>query len=152
MIVVRVDDSLIPQVDPASLKRAANLTLNHQALSIEVDLSIVITDNEQIQDLNRQFRRIDSPTDVLSFSAGFTDPDTQRLYIGDVIISFPQAQSQALSANHNVGQELSLLVVHGILHLLGQDHTNAKEKKQMWEAQSEILENLGIHGISIQDT
>jgi probable rRNA maturation factor len=152
MILVRVDDSFIPQVDPDRLERAANLTLQHQALSKEVDLSIVITDNEQIQVLNRQFRRIDSPTDVLSFPAGFTDPDSQRLYIGDVIISFPQAQTQALSANHHVSQELSLLVVHGVLHLLGQDHTNANEKKKMWEAQSEILENLGIHDIRIQDT
>lgn len=151
MIVVKVDDSFAPQVDSASVQLAAQSTLEYQEKFPEADLSIVITDNEQIQALNLQFRGIDSPTDVLSFPAEFIDPDTGKTYLGDVIISYPTCRAQARSANHSADHELTLLVVHGVLHLIGYDHTLSEETKRMWAAQAEILERLGYNDIIMAD-
>jgi probable rRNA maturation factor len=111
----------------------------------------VITDNEQVQALNQQFRRVDSSTDVLSFPADFIDPDTLKTYLGDVIISYPICLAQAQSANHPVDQELAILVVHGVLHLMGYDHINTKDKKQMWSLQADILKRLGYKDIKLPD-
>ncbi|MCJ7662408.1 MAG: rRNA maturation RNase YbeY [Anaerolineales bacterium] len=124
------------------MKFAAQNTLEFQNMSIETDLSIVITDNEQIQALNLQYRGIDSSTDVLSFPADFVDPDNKKTYLGDVIISYPKCLEQAQSANHSTNDELILLVVHGVLHLLGFDHIQNDDKKRMWSLQAVILKQL----------
>ena len=151
MIIVKVEDAFASQVNDAKLELAAQTTLEHLKTSPEADLSIVVTGNDKIQALNWQYRGIDSATDVLSFPAGFTDPDTENIYLGDVIISFQKCQSQAHSANHPVNQELNLLVVHGVLHLLGHDHNQADEKQRMWSAQEEILKRLGYGDLSVPD-
>jgi probable rRNA maturation factor len=130
--------------DQAQLETAALVTLEHQEISIHADLSIVIADDARLQQLNRDFLGFDAPTDVLSFPAGHTDLDTNRVYLGDVIISFPTAKIQADQAGHPISSEIKLLVVHGVLHLLGHDHANPKERSTMWSAQEEILESLGI--------
>jgi probable rRNA maturation factor len=151
MIVVKVDESFALLVDSASLQLAAQATLEHQEKSIEGDLSVVVTDDEHIQELNLQYRGIDSPTDVLSFPADFIDPDTGKTYLGDVIISYTKCQEQAQSANHSTEQELILLVIHGVLHLIGYDHIKSKDKEQMWSVQIEILKGLGYNGIMWTD-
>lgn len=130
--------------DQAQLETAALATLEHQEISILADLSIVIADDARLQQLNRDFLGFDAPTDVLSFPAGHTDLDTNRVYLGDVIISFPTARIQADQAGHPISSEIKLLVVHGVLHLLGHDHQNPKERSAMWSAQEEILESLGL--------
>ena len=107
------------------------------------DASVVLTGDEQLRELNAQYLGIDSPTDVLSFPSGEVDPDTQELYLGDVIISLPRAALQAAAGGHAVEDELALLVVHGMLHLLGHDHADADEKALMWSKQAEILDRLG---------
>ena len=99
--------------------------------------------------LNLQFLDIDAPTDVLSFPANFTNPDTDIPYLGDVLISFPRAETQANSAGHNVMAEIQLLVVHGILHLLGHDHAEQSEKTIMWNAQKDIILQLGLGELKI---
>jgi probable rRNA maturation factor len=111
----------------------------------EGDVSIVFCDNAYIQALNAQFRGIDRPTDVLSFPAEETDPDSGVRYLGDVIISYPQACAQAKEAGNLVNSEISMLVIHGILHLLGYDHQTPEEKAEMWKLQTETLNSLGIH-------
>ncbi|NIW46407.1 MAG: rRNA maturation RNase YbeY, partial [Gammaproteobacteria bacterium] len=73
-----------------------------------------------------------------------TDPDTNRKYLGDVIISFPTACRQADQVGHSISSEITLLIVHGILHLLGHDHMKPGEKSSMWSAQTEILDSLGL--------
>ena len=151
MIIVKVDDSFTSQVDSASLQLAAQATLEYQEKFAEADLSIVITDNSQIQAMNLQFRGIDSPTDVLSFPADFLDPDTGQTYLGDVIISYPKCYAQAQSADHSVDQELTLLVIHGVLHLIGYDHNHIEGKKRMWSVQTDILKQLGYNGIRLAD-
>jgi probable rRNA maturation factor len=127
----------------AILERAAKAALTHQAAP-EVDLTLVLTGDSQIQALDREFLSEDSPTDVLSFPSSEIDPETGRRYLGDIIISVPRAEAQSIAAGHSLEAELSLLVIHGILHLLGHDHAGAKEKARMWAAQSEVLTQLGI--------
>jgi len=142
---------------PASLiERAARAALKHQKESLDVNLSIVLTDNRRLRTLNRDYLGVDAPTDVLSFPASESDgseidPETGARYIGDILISVPYAAKGAAKAGHPVESELELLVVHGVLHLLGHDHAKAKEKTKMWKAQSEILESLGLGEIKIRE-
>jgi probable rRNA maturation factor len=137
---------------PSSLfERAAHAALKHQKESLNVDLSIVLADDKRLHELNRDYLEVDAPTDVLSFPASETDPETGARYIGDIIISVPYAARSAEKAGHPVESELQLLVVHGVLHLLGHDHAEPKEKARMWKAQAEILELLGLGNIQIRE-
>ena len=111
----------------------------------EVELSIVIEDDKKLKELNQRFLGIDAVTDVLSFSLNEKDPENGRLYLGDVIISFPRALEQSTQAGHTVMDELNLLTVHGVLHLLGYDHAEPGSKAKMWNAQSEILETMHVY-------
>ena len=133
------------------LERAANTTLEHQAHSLDVELSIILTDDARLHELNLNYLGVDAPTDVLSFPASETDPDTGARYIGDILISIPRAQAQAEAAGHSLEAEVQLLVVHGVLHLLGHDHAEAEEKARMWKAQAEILERIGLGQIQIRE-
>ncbi|HUI88614.1 MAG TPA: rRNA maturation RNase YbeY [Anaerolineales bacterium] len=132
------------------IERTAQIALTDQA--IEGDLTIVLTDDARLQEFNRDYLGIDAPTDVLSFPASETDPETGAHYLGDILISVPRAEVQAQSAGHPLESEVQLLVVHGVLHLLGYDHAEAKEKTKMWKAQAEVLERLGLSGIEIQES
>lgn len=133
------------------LERAALSALQHESESLDHDLSIVLTDDARLQELNRDYLGIDAPTDVLSFPASETDPETGARYIGDILISMARAQSQASSAGHPVEAEVQLLVVHGVLHLLGHDHDDPQKKARMWKAQAEILDMLGLGDIQIRE-
>jgi probable rRNA maturation factor len=133
------------------LQRAAQAALQYQAEAPDVELSIVLTDNERLHELNLNYLGVDSPTDVLSFPASETDPETGTRYLGDILISVPRAQAQADAAGHPLESEVQLLVVHGVLHLMGHDHAEPEEKERMWKAQSEILESLGLGNIQIHE-
>ena len=133
------------------LERAARAALENQSASLDSDLTIVLTDDAKIQELNRDYLGIDAPTDVLSFPASETDPETGAPYIGDILISLPYAARSAEKAGHPLEAEVQLLVVHGILHLLGHDHAKVREKAKMWKAQAEILESLGLGNIKIRE-
>jgi len=146
---IQISESFQSQINAALLENAAQVALHHQAVPDNAELSIVVTGNEQLQQLNKQFRDVDAPTDVLSFPAQYVNPENQAPYLGDVLISYPRAESQALAAGHNINAEIQLLVVHGILHLLGHDHAAADETVRMWTAQGEILDKLGIGDIFI---
>ena len=119
--------------------------------SLEVDLSIILTDDARLHELNLNYLGVDAPTDVLSFPASETDPETGARYIGDILISLPRAESQAAAAGHALESEVQLLVVHGVLHLLGHDHAQAEDKARMWKAQAEVLEKLGLGNIRISE-
>ena len=133
------------------LERAARAALTHQKSSLDVDLSIVLTDDARLQQLNRDYLGIDAPTDVLSFPASESDPETGARYIGDILISIPRAREQAEAAGHALESEVQLLVAHGVLHLLGHDHAEPKQKKKMWKAQAEVLESLGLGDIQVRE-
>ena len=138
------------------LERAVKAALENQSAPHDAELTIVLTDDARVQELNREYLGIDSPTDVLSFPASETDgseinPETGTRYIGDIIISLPYAARSAKKAGHPMKAEVQLLVVHGVLHLLGHDHAKVREMAKMWKAQAEILESLGLGDIKIRE-
>ncbi len=134
--------------NPAFFESAADQALKFARLEQEAELTLVLTDDAQVHELNLNYRQVDAATDVLSFPAGETDPDTGNLYLGDIVISVPRAQIQAETEGHSLEAELRLLVVHGVLHLLGYDHADEDEKATMWSAQSQILSKLGTDGFT----
>ena len=135
------------------IERAANAALSHHASgeSPEAELTIVLTDDTRLRELNRDYLGMDAPTDVLSFPASETDPETGAHYLGDILVSVARARAQAEAAGHPLESELQLLVVHGVLHLLGYDHAQAEEKARMWKTQADILEGLGLGRIQIME-
>src|SRR3954454_571757 len=135
-IDVQIDDLYAPHVDEANLRGAAVATLIASGVE-DAEVSIVVTNDVAVQQLNRDYRGVDAPTDVLSFAAQEGD-DGQELvlpeelaaeldrYLGDIIIAYPYTTQQARYFGSAPAAELRLMVVHGILHLLGHDHDTAK--------------------------
>ena len=125
--------------DEAIIYNATLTTLKtHNAADCEV--SILLTDDAEIQVLNHQYRHIDKPTDVLAFAMrdGIgTDLNPQLL--GDLVISVPTAQRQSIAHGHSLDIELAILSVHGTLHLLGYDHQTPEEAEIMFEKQETLL-------------
>ena len=130
MINIEIIDRFETRIRPQTILNAAQQTLLHQNIPNDVDLSILVEDDEKLKELNQQFLNINSATDVLSFPANEIDPESGRKYLGDIIISFTHAEKQAQDAGQTSDREVQLLVVHGILHLLGYDHANSREKKE----------------------
>lgn len=133
-------------VDAARMQAAAIAVLMQHDVSPITSLSVVIADNDFVRGLNLQYRDIDAPTDVLSFPADAppVEIEGEPPYIGDLIIAYPYASDQATREGRTVADDLSLLVVHGTLHLLGYDHDTPENKKIMWEAQAAALVTLEI--------
>lgn len=143
MIIIDPKEEFEEKIENEHLRKAASKAIE-KCLEEEVSLTIVVTGDEQIKTLNKKHRGVDETTDVLAFTADYMDPDLGHRYLGDVLISFPTAESQALERGHSVGEELQLLVVHGVLHLLGYDHLEKREQGEMWSLQRQILKNLGL--------
>ncbi len=144
MVTLQLKRSLKLPVDRSFLTMAGETTLKMISPDRDADVSIVVGNDALLRKLNRQYRGVDSATDVLSFPAGEIDPDTAGEYLGDVIISLPRAEDQAIAESHSLADELQLLVVHGMLHLLGYDHLKAADKRRMQAAQDEVLHALGV--------
>jgi probable rRNA maturation factor len=132
------------------LERAARATLEQQSAPDD-DITIVLTDDDQLHELNLEYLGVDAPTDVLSFPASESDPETGAHYLGDILISIPRATQQAQDGGHALTAEVQLLVVHGTLHLLGHDHASAEEKASMWAAQAKVLKRLGLSDVKIHE-
>jgi len=143
-------ESGVPKLSRRLIEQAAQTALAHQGAA--GDMTVVLTDDARLHELNREYLGVDAPTDVLSFPAAETDPETGTPYLGDILISISRAEAQAQTAGHPLESEVQLLVVHGVLHLLGHDHVHAQEKTRMWKAQAEILGQLGLSGIVIQES
>lgn len=116
------------------------------------ELSLRLTDDREIQQLNHQYRQQDKPTDVLAFAALeslYPDPDelqaTLPLYLGDIVISIDTAQRQAEGQQHPLHIELAWLASHGLLHLLGWDHPDEDSLNRMLKQQQDLLEIIGLH-------
>ena len=137
-------------LDIELLESAARATLEQQSAPDD-DITIVLTDDDQMRELNLDYLGIDAPTDVLSFPASESDPETGARYLGDILISVHRAAQQAQAAGHSLLAEAQLLVVHGTLHLLGHDHVEAEQKARMWAAQAEVLKRLGLSHIKIYE-
>jgi probable rRNA maturation factor len=146
MINVEIKEAASAGLEEAGVTEAfiilsAQTVLEYEGVK-EGELTILITDDEQMQKLNQEYRQVELTTDVLAFPAGYTDPDTSSMYLGDVIISCPRAAEQAASGGHPLALEIQLLTIHGVLHLLGYDDEDEYEKERMWAVQSSILTRL----------
>lgn len=134
-------------VDAERLERAARTVLLRHDVDTASAMSIVITTDEDVHALNLHHRQTDAPTDVLSFPADPLPPELADLeppYLGDLVIAFPYASAQATREKHDLQDSLSLLVVHGTLHLLGYDHDTPENRAEMWAEQAAALRELGI--------
>ncbi|CAI8775518.1 MULTISPECIES: rRNA maturation RNase YbeY [Bacillus] len=115
------------------------------------ELSVTFVDNERIQEINRDYRDKDQPTDVISFAMEDMGEGEMEIVggemprmLGDLIISIPRAKEQAEEYGHSFDRELGFLALHGFLHLLGYDHMTDEDEKEMFGKQKEILEAFGL--------
>ena len=140
----------------------ADTVLKMEGCAADLEVGLTITDSEGIHELNKEFRGIDAPTDVLSFpnvsyeKAGdfsvllgeqlvdLLDPDTGRIMFGDIVINEDRVRSQAKDYGHSVKREFAFLVAHSMLHLCGYDHMEEEEAKVMEKKQEDVLGELGI--------
>ncbi len=136
--------------------------LDYLKCPYEVQVNLTLTDNKGIHEINKEYRQIDRPTDVLSFplidyeepnvfpenleeaAEDYFDLDTGELMLGDIIISVEKCKEQAAEYGHSVLREYSFLIVHSILHLFGYDHMEDDERAVMEQKQREILDTAGI--------
>ena len=145
-----------PPETEALLDRVISATLEAEGVALPCEISVLLTDDAGIHQINREMREVDRPTDVLSFPMfdlepgqhledGEEDPETGLVPLGDMCISLERAAAQAEEFGHSVERELSYLTVHSVLHLLGYDHLDeGPQKKQMRAREEAILAELGI--------
>ncbi len=133
------------EIDIIDLNNVIEYALKHENVSNAI-MNVIIIDNEKIHKINKEYRGIDRPTDVISFALedDKTFVNTDFRVLGDIYISIDKVHEQAKSYGHSFRRELSFLTVHGILHLLGYDHMEKNDEKIMFGKQEEILNELGI--------
>jgi probable rRNA maturation factor len=144
MVIVEVDPDYKNEVSAKELTTLVNSVFELQQLPSSGSLSVRVTSSSFLRQLNQMHLGIDAPTDVLTFPMDFDDPESGGHYFGDIILSYEKAAAQAEENGHAVINEIKLLVIHGILHLLGYDHASAEEKEEMWTIQNKLLAALGI--------
>lgn len=157
---MKVDLTLINDVEEEIgnykkvFKKIIIFVLKKLKIKQNVSLSVSFVDVKEIKSLNKQYRNIDKETDVLSFvfdeqlsekEKSFYKTKVKIKELGDIVISYEIALKQATSYNHSLNREICFLFTHGLLHLLGYDHANIEEEKQMFSLQEEVLSKLGIN-------
>lgn len=139
------------------IRRATDAALKAEGIAVPCEVSVMLTDDEGIREINREFRDIDRATDVLSFPqfsmspGGFdeavteldADPETGRVFLGDMALSLLRAREQGAAFGHGEEREITYLTVHSILHLLGYDHVDeGEDKRLMREREKEIMSTI----------
>ena len=136
-------------------------TIDHEGFPYEAEVNLTLTDNEGIHEINRMYRQIDAPTDVLSFpmlsyeqAGDFSaleedyednfNPDTGEIMLGDIVISVDRVREQAAAYGHSERREFAFLIVHSMLHLFGYDHMTPEDAAVMEPKQRQILEEMNI--------
>ncbi len=138
-----------------AIEKAINRVLLDCRVETECDIAVTFTDNEGIREINKNYRGIDSETDVLSFPmleyekpgaifASADDFEDGKLVLGDIVISVPKALSQAQEYGHSTEREFAFLAAHSALHLLGYDHMTEEDEKVMFDKQEKALSAIGI--------
>ena len=147
--------------EDAYVEKVILAALDYVDCPYEAEVNVLFTDNDGIHEMNKEFREIDRPTDVLSFPmveyevpGNFDNleeeqeecfhPETGELLLGDIVLSYDKIREQAKEYGHSELRELCFLVAHSMLHLAGYDHMEDDEREQMEQMQREILEKLGI--------
>ncbi|HWQ89403.1 MAG TPA: rRNA maturation RNase YbeY [Desulfitobacteriaceae bacterium] len=132
------------------LEKGLNIVLNQHGRTSQAEVSLSLVTDGRIHELNRDYRGVDHPTDVLSFALEETDPQSPQIcgyqdnVLGDIVISTDRARSQAAEYGHSFERELLYLAVHGTLHLLGYDHETEEEKIVMRQKEEIVLKLLGL--------
>ena len=134
------------------IRKACIATLTEEKFPYNAEVEVILTDDENIRELNRKFRNIDSSTDVLSFPLGSDgeydeNPETGMKMLGDIVISVEHAYAQAELFGHGIEREISFLAVHSMLHLLGYDQCESKREESIMREKQEII--LGELGLAI---
>lgn len=141
--------------------KVISYTFSKFNIPYETSVSLFTVNNDEIKNLNYEYRNIDAPTDVLSFPAidfeeagvlpdvetykeVYFDPENDSLYLGDIIVSLDKVLEQAKSYGHGNYREFSFLIIHSCLHLMGYDHMNKEDEEKMFLLQKQILEELEI--------
>lgn len=155
-INVFLDDKINDNLDISWLNYIVEQAFLTLGISGDVEMGVVITNQRKVQDLNKTYRGKDMPTDVLAFTLNtenveadglaFTDPPDGVRHLGEVIINYSQAITQAREHQHSTKREVAILVIHGLLHLVGYDHIEDEPAQQMADMESVILEN--VSGVS----
>jgi probable rRNA maturation factor len=153
-INVLIEEGIESGPDADWMQKVIETTLTAENAPPNVEISLVLTGQERIQELNREYRGKDQPTDVLSFSMSeqkaeeqdepiaFINPPDGLVHLGEVIISYPQALLQAEESGHSIKKEMAALIVHGVLHIRGYDHEVAEMEPAMKARESAILSLL----------
>jgi probable rRNA maturation factor len=147
-IEIFIEEEFRGAVDGDWVRKIARQVLNAEGMASPYEVSLVFTDSETVRRLNRDYRGVDEPTDVLAFymlpqkgaNDSFALPLDGVTRLGEAIISYPQAVEQAKEQGHSIQRELALLVIHGILHLLGYDHEEPETEDKMRDREKELLE------------
>ena len=138
------------------IKDVLDFAGNYISLPANTEMSVTLMDNEKIHEINKKYRGVDKPTDVISFAIEEEDPDEVPIImpadsdfelpknIGDIMVSMDNVYEQAKYLGHSPERELGFLVVHGFLHLNGYDHMKAEDEKVMFGLQREILDAYGL--------
>ncbi|MCX6028624.1 MAG: rRNA maturation RNase YbeY [Chloroflexi bacterium] len=143
-IAIQIDETYESDVDAADLAAVVAAVLQAEGQP-DAEVTVVITDDEEVAGLNAQYRGVEGSTDVLSFAAqeptpGFVSAPEAAAYLGDVIIALPFTRRQAAELGRSLQDELRLLAVHGTLHLFGYDHAEPAEEAAMWAKQDAVLQ------------
>lgn len=149
-VQLRIDRKYRGLLEEEWLRSIVARTVESENVHGPVEVSLVIVGQYSMRRLNREYRGLDEPTDVLSFAQSesrdrrrrFTLPPDGVARLGDVVVSYPQAQRQAEERGGSVEQEVALLIVHGVLHLLGYDHTKAKDARVMQDKETALLDEM----------
>jgi probable rRNA maturation factor len=151
-INILIEEGLEVEPEADWLQRVMEQPLLAENVPPNVEISLVVTGQERIRELNREYRGKDSPTDVLSFSMSekkeeeenttFIEPPDGLIHLGEVIIAYPQAILQAAEHGHSVRKEMAILIIHGVLHILGYDHEKPELAPLMAAKEEEILSDL----------
>lgn len=148
-VFLQVDPAFADVVDSSLVVEVVRQTLLSEGVSGPAELTVVITDDEQIGELNKAFLGKDEPTDVISFLMkhkneidGFVTPPEIAPYLGDVVVSYPRAAEQGPAFGHSPEEELNFLVAHGVLHLLDYDDATEEGRRDMLAKQEAILASV----------
>ena len=143
------------------LETVIRKALDYERFPFEAEVSVTLVDLDRMHQINREYRQIDRPTDVLSFpfidypapgdfseiekTDDFFNPDSGEAVLGDIVLCIPRLIAQAQDYGHSTRREFAFLIAHSMLHLMGYDHMTDAERIDMERRQSEMLDQLGIH-------
>lgn len=157
ILITRDKPNLGSNMAAKLIKSAITKTLEVEGVTLPCEVNVLLTDDAGIHEINLEFRSVDRPTDVLSFpmneliagefSSEYCEKnmDTDKIMLGDMVLSLERAREQAIEYNHSENREISYLTIHSILHLLGYDHMDEAEEKRLMRSREEIVcERLGI--------